>query len=504
MLTFPPKPNFSSATQTPEAGSARPMAFAPRGESVYAVAPAYEPVLDWQRVARQLWERRSLILAAGAIGLALAAVYSLTLADQYVATSELLLDPHNLRIVQNDVRQADASASADETYAEDQARILASPELLRAVVRQESLSADAEFTGTRGLFGEMRDLLGFTADPDSEARRTAEAMDALQRDVTVSRSARSLVVDVSVKTTSAEKSARLANAVVAAYFVQEAQVFSTRMDRASGEIRKRLDDLSVRVRQSEDDIAAFRRETGVVAAGKGQDLDEDQVSAMSALLTSAKGRSAEARSRRLALQAVSPDAPLTGSIGDQLRSTNLGTLLLQLSTLREQAAELDAQLGPRHPSVQNLHARLSQVRDNVRAELKRQIASAVSDEQQARNSEADLQGQLDQLKRRSYAVGDQAIHLRELQRVADANKVIYENFLLRSRETNELKTVDASNTRVISDAVAPLRKAGPQRGVIALVGAVLGLLVGGLLGIATPIWGRRREHGSGFPSDGIA
>lgn len=493
MSIFPSKSNAAATVRDYNTASASTMPFAPRGGEAPQVgfAPSYEPVLDWQRVAGHLWDARTLILLAGVLGLALAALYAAVLPNQYIATSELLLDPHNLRIVQDDVRQSDSSTSADDTYAEDQARILASPELLRGVMRQENLASDPEFTGGHGLVDKVYGLLGLVGDYDDIARREAEAMDVLQHDVTVSRSARSLVVDVSVKTRDADKSARLSNAIVAAYFVREAQVRYARMDRAGGEMKKRLEDLSTRVQQSESEVAAFRRDSGIVAAGKGQDLTEDQVSSMSLLLTSAKGRTAEARSRRLALQAISADAPLKGTIADQVRSTNLGTLLLQVATLREQAAELDAQLGPRHPSVQSLHARLLQVRDDVHAELKRQIANAVSDEQQAQRSEADLQRQLDDLKHQSYAVDDRSVRLRELQREADANKAIYENFLLRSQEANELKTVDASNTRVISDAVAPFRKAGPERIMIAAVGAVLGLLLGSLLSLVGP---SRRER----------
>ncbi len=53
------------------------------------------------------------------------------------------------------------------------------------------------------------------------------------------------------------------------------------------------------------------------------------------------------------------------------------------------------------------------------------------------------------------------MQLRELEREADANRQVYQAFLLRARETGELTNVDTTNARIITSAVAPLERPGP-------------------------------------------
>lgn len=68
--------------------------------------------------------------------------------------------------------------------------------------------------------------------------------------------------------------------------------------------------------------------------------------------------------------------------------------------------------------------------------------------------------------------GQDAVKLQELQRDADANRNIYEQFLSRYKATSEQRQLQTSQTKVVSVANPPTRPTRPPLSII-LVGLAL-------------------------------
>jgi Mrp family chromosome partitioning ATPase len=69
--------------------------------------------------------------------------------------------------------------------------------------------------------------------------------------------------------------------------------------------------------------------------------------------------------------------------------------------------------------------------------------------------------------------------LRELERDVQANRAVYESFLVRSRETGEQEQVDTKNIRIISKADPPMyRSSPPPSMILGLAAALLGFASG--------------------------
>jgi Mrp family chromosome partitioning ATPase len=69
--------------------------------------------------------------------------------------------------------------------------------------------------------------------------------------------------------------------------------------------------------------------------------------------------------------------------------------------------------------------------------------------------------------------------LRELERDVQANRAVYEAFLMRARETGEQGRVDTKNIQVISWATAPLKRSfPPSNTLLALAALMFGLAAG--------------------------
>src|SRR4029077_8951204 len=94
-----------------------------------------------------LWRRRIWLLLGTLVGL-LAAVAFLALATpKYTAVAQLLIDPNDLRVVDNQVTSSATPTDANTAYVESQVRVLTSDNVLRKVIATNGLDKDPEFVG---------------------------------------------------------------------------------------------------------------------------------------------------------------------------------------------------------------------------------------------------------------------------------------------------------------------------------------------------------------------
>ena len=127
------------------------------------------------------------------------------------------------------------------------------------------------------------------------------------------------------------------------------------------------------------------------------------------------------------------------------------------------------------------------------AELRRIASSLQVDLKRAVQLEQDLASRLAQSKVRSGDVNSDLVTMRELEREAAAKRSVYEQYLLRAKETGEQKDINTANINVISTAFAPLEANGPSRAVMVLAGLLGGLASGVGLGAMRGAYESLRE-----------
>jgi polysaccharide biosynthesis transport protein len=103
--------------------------------------------------------------------------------------------------------------------------------------------------------------------------------------------------------------------------------------------------------------------------------------------------------------------------------------------------------------------------------------------ERARATERALEAQLEEMKARVLGEGRAMVELRELERVAEASRSIYQTFLTRAREISEQQRIDPSSAVILAQAEPARAPGGP--GLIALAGAAAfaGLGIGAALGL---------------------
>ncbi|MDY8107944.1 GumC family protein [Fulvimarina sp. 2208YS6-2-32] len=483
MFTAKPDP-----AANPSASSARPSQEPPE-------AFAGRALVDPLFLIGKLWRARYVILLCGLIGAGLATAVALVTPKLYEATTQILVDPRDIKVVQNEVTPNGLPSDATLALIESQTAVIHSNEVLLSVIRQADLLNDPDYNGTGfSILGSVKDFLGLTekatASPEGAPLSRIELVTLrnFREHMKVFREPKSFVLHLSVRSTSAQKSAQLANLLGQAFIAELGEVQSTTARRASDALSGRLEELKESVGRAERAVEEYKVENRLVGVG-GRLVDDDYILRINDQLARSRGEVTALRNTAEQMRSASVDDVVEGSFPEELTSEALNRLRTNYAELSQQQAVLAASLGERHPRMIANAQALEAARTAIRAEVGRIVAATQTELSRAESTDGDLTGQIDRLKTKQLETSGSFVKLRELEREVEASRAIYEAFLLRARETGEQEMLNTANVRVISAATAPLDPASMSRRNMVLIGFLAGLIVG--LGLATiwALWG---------------
>lgn len=430
------------------------------------------------------------IVLLGLVGLGLGVAVAILTPNRYSATTQLLIDPRDLRVLQNEISPQSIGSDVTTAFLESQARVIASDSIKRKVIDKLGLDKDPDFGGPRAGLAQ---LLGLSRTPARDERDPVLlALAAMDKQVLVRRGDRTFVIDITTISGDGGKSARIANAMAETYLEDQTAVRSDSAQRASNSLTARLTELRERVRIAEDKVERYRAANNLVGAS-GKLVTDEQLALSNTQLAQARARTADAQAKFDQVRIVRPSSIEAGATPEALNSASIATLRAQLGSALTREADALVLYGAQHPSLVSAQAQVRDARRQIAEELARTVQAARAELDRARASEATINAQVERLKRETLATSQAAVQLRELERDADASRQVYQSFLLRARETGEQSGVDSTNARVITTAVAPLEKMGPDRKLFALVGLLAGLAAGMAFGMLRDLLLGRRQ-----------
>ncbi len=456
-------------------------ALEPSGHAGAAFGLATIPAALWRR---KWWPTLLSILFAG-----LAVAYSMTLSDRYQATSQVLIDPRELRALVNEVSPNNLNSDSTTAYIESQARIITSSNMLRRIVDREGLARDPEYSGSFGVLSRLFPT-GRSGD------QTQRMVEQLGRNLWVRRGERTFIVDIAVSASTPEKAARLSNAFAAAYLEDQATSRAEANRRVSTNLTGRLNELRDKVRIAEENIEAYKNQKNIVGAS-GKLVTEEQLAAVNSQLAFARSRAADAKAKLDQLDSVRGQQAERGALPEAVNSQTLGLLRQQMGEAQRRAVNLSTSLGPMHPEYLAAQSTLRDAQRAVADEITRIRSAARAEFDRAVGNEKALLAQVDGLKKETLSSSRDTVQLRELERELEANRAVYQSFLQRARETGEQERVDTTNARIITTAVPPIDRSGPPKRLIVTGAAAAGFGLGLVLALLAEISGvmqRRRDE----------
>lgn len=391
--------------------------------------------------------RRILTLALALF--ALGVVVLMFLPVRYAATALVVLDPRELRVTtEQDVLPG---IGQDAAALQSQIEIAKSDGFLRPLIEQLKIADDDDISGGHT---DMTRLL----------EKFRSRLEITRRGLTY-------VIAVSFTSNRPERAAYYANAIADAFVASQGRVRTEATDEAADWLKDRLKTLNERLRASEDAVAAFRLEHKILNAGKDSTTQQLRVTDLNQQVSAARLRTEEAKARYEQVQ-----RDLKANVEGPVKQDLLSMLRAQRSTLNDQIAQKKAVYGERHPDLAISYSQLADINRQIEVERKKNIDTAKSEYEAQLEQQNALEKQLKAVETQMLVDGQALVKLQELQRDADANRNIYEQFLSRFKTTNEQRQLQASQTKIASPAIPPLRSTRPPLALLLAALAIGSLL----------------------------
>jgi uncharacterized protein involved in exopolysaccharide biosynthesis/Mrp family chromosome partitioning ATPase len=377
----------------------------------------------------------SIALALFVLGI----VVLMIIPTRYAATALVVVDPREQRVTsEQDVLPG---IGQDAAALQSLIEIAKSDGFLRPLIEQLKVAEDEEISGG-----------------ETEISRLLEKF---RTHLDISRRGLTYVIAMTFLSKSPQRAAYYANAVAEAFVASQRQVRADATDDAAGWLNSRLKILNDRLRASEDAVAEFKLQHKIVNAGRESTTQQLRVTDLNQQVSAARLRTEEAKTRYEQAQ-----RDLKANIDGPVKQDLLSMLRAQRSQLNDQIAQKRAVLGERHPDIVISYGQLGELNRQIEAERKRNIETAKSDLDTLLDQQKSLERQLSSVEAQMLADGQAFVKLQELQRDADANKNLYEQFLSRAKTTNEQRLLQSSQTKIASLAIAPTRPTRPPLSLI--------------------------------------
>ncbi len=424
-------------------------------------------------VLTPLWSRRWKILFFTLL-MTLAVVFYLSLLkSSYTATAILQIGsnkPSNTLSINDAFNESNASLE----------QVLTQYELLRSRKFAERVIAKLNLTHHEEFFsGKYNDKLSFLfADEKPVTQASLEqVVSGFQRRLTIAPILGTELVKITFVSYSPELSRKVANQVGNTYLQYQDEVHSSSKETTSQWLVDQLQELGKKLESSEQALQQYREQEGLV-----------DVRGVAGLVSS---ELTELTSSALRAGKTADDLKVTYQyIQNNKSSIQLAELheiastpsYIQLRRSEEQLErrinELSQRYGPKHPKRISVEAELKSLKVSMKQQVNDIVTTIEKDYFSAVEKVKAINGRLQASKDDYLRLSRLQNKFSQLEREVETNKELYNNYLVRLKETDAMGNYKANfYVRFIDKAVTPKSKSAPNRTLIVMMSMVLSLAV---------------------------
>ena len=404
-----------------------------------------------------------LLFILGCVGAVLAVAVGASMEKQFVASAQILVDPRDLSILDEQVTPNTDADSLSGAVVESQALLFTSRVVLNKVIDKLKLDENPDYNGEGGggLLSAFAALTASAPTPEEVAEtlaaRRSAAEEKLQKSIVVKRLAPSFVLEIGAKTNSRQMAQAIVQTVVSSYLQDLLRSRAEIAQRASEDITAGMGALRNRVHAIEREMASYVAQYDLFET-RGELMLNFNLAQLTEQLVSAQVETARFKAQ---LEQAEEDLESLGSLPEALDSVAISNLRAAQAAIAAERAEQEASFSANTAKVRALQDQESAIEQLIRTELIRIRQGLSIAHNRALQHEQDLERKVTEMRREIENASLAQIQLRELERELEAYRTIYNNSLERARVTREQARVNTANVRVISPATASKERVFP-------------------------------------------
>jgi polysaccharide biosynthesis transport protein len=473
-----------SSSERPPRSSLNADPPAPQKASAFFAEPA-EPDIIRSYLA-VIYRRRWVGLGVFGVVFVLALVRTFSETPIYEATAQMLIDADSPNVVSfEDVMQPNRRAL---DYFQTQYRLLTSRSLVKQALEESNLMADPAFAGSRGRAAAAP--AATAADPLSAMRDGTAVSGELEADdgairlflagLTVAPIRSSRLVDVTFASPSPTIAQRGANAIVAAYIRQSANLRASATKDATSFLTQMVLDQRRAVEQSELALQRYREKGDATSLEDRQNVTVERLARLNEALSRATTDRIQKEAIYNQVKAAQSEDGKVALVAAVQENLLVQRLKLEVAEQEQRKADLAQRMGRNHPDMIKVTQNLERATARLHEETAKIVDTVRSQYTGAVDLERRMTEALDREKSDALALSRRGIDYGVLQRDAAMNRQLYETLLARTKQAGITEQLKTSHVRIVDSAELPTIPARPKR----LRASLVGFLAAGVLAIA--------------------
>ncbi|MCB1968874.1 MAG: polysaccharide biosynthesis tyrosine autokinase [Geminicoccaceae bacterium] len=405
----------------------------------------------------------------------------------YYAEGLLVIETQELGIPE--LATVRSSRTVEPWGGRSEARILTSRELVDKAVVELGLQFDDRYNPTlHPTILEMmrqadwlpiwlrRSLSGLAPDPRVDQSMISEIVENIQKDLSANSEQQSYAITLGYTGKDPVISANLVNTLMKLYIDQEVSAKMRANEKASTQLKARVDELGAELEQRRQAIRSLESETSLVQGTGGSFRSQE----LTGIADERRRIEAERSAAERDLKQI--DAALAQSrlslLNPELITPRLRSLWTSEAELERTMAERSSELGPLHPQMVSLRNEI----ESTRAEIRQEVISlrqGVADKSALLKArEASLEQQIANAEGAAATSAKGRALADQLKEEVESTQALYD--LYRNRYEQTVANIDlfAADARVVSTAAIPQRPSSPGVLFLGIVGAVIGTITG--------------------------
>lgn len=440
-----------------------------------------------------LLRRKWIIISCLVVSIVAVGIATLMMERLYIATATIEISPEDPKIAP--FQEVGESGARKVDFYQTQYQLLQSKTLAKQVIDSFKLDSsqqpelDAE--KNKGFIFFLKEkivnalsavtgvFVGKKAEP-VDPKKAQQAMEEgsiylLLSKLTVVPDPTSRLAKINFESTNPEFAAKVVNTLVDKYlsWVLERKVNTTK---SAGEfLGKQLQQVKTRLEKAEEELGRFAKSMDILALENNQKLSPTykQFVDLSAALTNAEAERFLKEPMYKGVQSGNYEY-LPQVVNDSSLQSLNGNYIL----LKAQYDNIAVLYGPNYPEIKQIAAQLERMENSI-DQRKKSIAETIRKDYEATLfRENNLRKKVEEQKKLVNNLNERSVEYRILEREVDSNKSIYNNILLRLKETEVTSALESTNVQVVDYASTPLAPYKPDVGFYMLIATFAGIMGG--------------------------
>jgi chain length determinant protein EpsF len=387
---------------------------------------------------------------------AAAIVVTLLMPDKYIASTSVVLD----------VKSPDPlvgmalSGLALPSYIATQTDIITSPRVAQSVVKLLKLDQNPQ------VKDQWRDAT------EGKGQLVAWLGNILSKKLEVKPSRDSNVIDISYASEDPAFAALAANAFTQAYINTNLELKVEPARQYAEWFQIKVATLRTELENAQGRLAAYQKETGMVANGnKLQSIENSKIAELSGQLVMTEGQSADLQSKN----------KYTGT-GDTLADVMQNPVILNLKTelirLEGRLQEASLNLGKNNPQYLAMESQIASLKQKMANETKQILSSINTANSINKQKKSELKATIESQKQKVIEDSTQRDQIALLEKDVESAQRAYDTVVQRYMESSLQSQSNQTNITVLTPAIEPTTRASPSMSKNLLVAVFLGTLLG--------------------------